>query len=128
AAMMCSIKLRSILLILALTLFSLTVIQAQEADQKAARAQELLKQAREALGGEANLKAIQSLSASGNFRGTVMGRGVEGNFKLDLLLPDKLMRTATMKMGPMEITRIETVNGNEAWTDLKREMGAMGEG
>lgn len=115
-------------LLLALVLLCTTFISlAQEAAQKAARAQEILSQARAALGGEAGLKAIQSLTASGNFRGSMMGRAIEGSFKLDLLLPDKLMRTVQVSFGPMQITRTETINGNEAWMDLKRDaaMGGM---
>jgi hypothetical protein len=114
-------------LLLALVLFCTSFIcLAQEAAQKAARAQEILSQARAALGGEAGLKAIQSLAASGSFRGSLMGRAIEGSFKLDLLLPDKLMRTVQVSFGPLQITRTETINGDEAWMDLKRDAAIMG--
>lgn len=91
-----------------------------------ARAQEVLKQAREALGGEANLAAVKSLQAQGNFKTTMGGREVQGDFKIELLMPDKFMRTARMAMGPMEVTRIEAVNGDVVWTDMKRTMSAAG--
>src|SRR5262249_49048323 len=96
------------------------------------RAQEILKQAREALGGEANLTALKSLQAQGNFKGAMLGRAVQGNFKVELLMPDKFMRTATVSMGPMEMTRAEIINGDQTWFDMKRSMsasaGSMGGG
>ena len=95
-------------------------------DAAQARAQEILKQAREALGGEANLRAIQSLAANGNFKATFMGRPAQGDFKIELLAPNKFMRTATASMGPMQIIRTETVNGDLAWTETKSEMGSTG--
>ncbi len=96
------------------------------AEAAKSRAHEVLKQAREALGGEANLAAIKSLQANGDFKTLQAGREVKGNFKIELLMPDKFMRTATMAMGPMEMTRIETINGAQVWTDMKRGMSAMG--
>jgi len=112
--------------LIALVLASgLTAIPAQETP-KAARALEILKQAREALGGEANLKAIRSLSASGKFNGAIGGRATKGDIDLDLLLPDKYMRTIKMSMGPANITRIEAVNGDQVWMDMKRGMGIGG--
>jgi hypothetical protein len=95
----------------------------------------VLDQARAALGGEAALKAIQSLSGSGSF---IIGTGehrASGQLKLDLLLPDMFMRT--MKWTPMQtvqITTTEAVNGTKVWTDSKTSQngspggGAMGGG
>jgi hypothetical protein len=115
---------RLFLLALILT-FGLTLILAQD-NQQAARAQEILKQALEALGGEANLKAVRSLSASGKFSGAMGGRLMEGELNLDLLLPDKYLRTIKLSMGPMNITRIEAVNGEQVWMDMKRGAGIGG--
>lgn len=113
------------LAMLALILLAASVvIRSQETDQKAARAQEILKQTRAALGGEANLKTIQSLLASGSFRGSMMGRAFEGEFRLELLLPDKLLRT--IQVGGGMVTRIDAVNGPEVWSDMKQNMGMMG--
>ncbi len=121
---------RSIISTLTLTLFlsALAFAQAQPGAAEAAssRAQEVLKQAREALGGEANLAAIKSLQANGDFKTLQAGREVKGNFKIELLMPDKFMRTTTMAMGPMEMTSIQAINGDQAWTDMKRSMSAMG--
>lgn len=103
--------------------FSLS-IQAQEAN--AAKAQELLKHAREALGGEANLKGIQSLSVEGKFKNAMMGQLMQGDLKIELMMPDKYLRTATMNMG---MTLLQCVNGEHVWTDRKMpDMSAMGGG
>src|SRR5437867_12468344 len=88
---------RLILVVLAmLTVWQTDLLAQQPADPAAAqaRAQEILKQAREALGGEANLRAIQSLAANGNFKATIMGRSAQGDFKIELLMPDKFIRLA----------------------------------
>lgn len=103
---------------------------AQETNPEAAktRAQEVLKQAREALGGQANLAAIKSLQVQGDFKGMRFGRPSQGDFKVELLLPDKFMRTAKSSMGPMEVTMIQTVNGVDAWFDMKQSMSMAGGG
>ncbi len=99
-----------------------------DAEAAKARAQAVLKQAREALGGEANLAAVKSLQANGDFKTAMGGREVQGDFKVELLMPDKFMRTATMAMGQMQMTRIEAVNGDVVWTDMKRSMSPTGAG
>lgn len=96
--------------------------------QRVAHAEAVLKQAREALGGEANLKAVQSLSLSGVVKSAMMGRPTEGSLKADLLLPDKFLRSVTTSMGPMEIMRTEGVNSEEAWMDMKSSSSGGGGG
>src|SRR5258708_38359792 len=69
----------------------------------AARGQQVLAQARAALGGEAKLKAVQSLSATGSFRqvvrgATPQGNMVEGEVQLDFLAPDKFKRVQTTEV------------------------------
>lgn len=95
-------------------------------DANVVKAQELLKQAREAIGGEANLKAIQSLVIEGKFKNTMMGRLMQGDLKIEMMMPDKYLRTASMDMG---MTLIQCVNGEQVWTDRKiPDMSAMGGG
>lgn len=108
----------TLLLIIGLSLT--TVAQTQPIDPETAksRAREIINQCREALGGTATLSAIKSLQANGNFRGAIAGREVQGDFKIELLMPDKFLRTTTMNMGSMVITRIEAVNGDQAWMDM----------
>jgi hypothetical protein len=95
-------------------------------DPNATKAQELLKQAREAIGGEANLKAIQSLIVEGKFKNAMMGQLMQGDLKIEMMMPDKYLRTATMNMG---MTLLQCVNGEQVWTDRKMpDMSAMGGG
>ena len=97
-------------------------------DEKA-RAEELLARARAALGGEAKLKAVQSLTASGQLRqviGTDDGQEqIQGDIQFDLLLPDKYKRTETTSMGDglAEITRVAGFNGDQAFVDAHASGG-----
>jgi hypothetical protein len=91
-----------------------------------ARAREVLKQAREALGDADKLAALKSLQIQGDFKGMRAGRPSQGDFKIELLLPDKFMRTARTSMGPMEMTMIQAVNGPDAWFDMKQSMSMGG--
>jgi hypothetical protein len=96
---------------------------AQEAAQ---RAQQLLAQARAAIGG-GRLAALQSLSVAGDYRRTMGDREMTGEIQLDLLLPDKMMRTETMSPMPsMEITRIEAMSGDKVWFDQQSSGGGGG--
>jgi hypothetical protein len=117
-------------LTLILSAFAFAQDQPSNAEAAKARAQEVLKQAREALGGEANLAAVKSLQAQGKFKTAMAGREVQGDLKIELLMPDKFMRTTTTTLGPAQITRVEAINGDQAWVDTKRSMspavGMMG--
>lgn len=98
-----------------------TNAQAQDA---AGKAQEVLAQARAALGGE-KLKALQSLSVEGNYRRT-FGQGMEmsGDVTIEMIAPDKWLKTETMSlMGSMEITRMEALNGDKVWEDQQQHGG-----
>ena len=95
------------------------------AQDLASKAQQLLNQARAAVGGE-KLKSISTLSVSGSYRRILGEREMSGEIQLDLILPDKMMRTETMSPVPsVEITRIETINGDKVWTD-QRSSGTGG--
>ncbi|HEX4946600.1 MAG TPA: hypothetical protein VFZ34_08060, partial [Blastocatellia bacterium] len=76
-------------LCLCFLLAGVAAVQAQDAN--VTKAQELVRQAREAIGGEANLKAIQSVIVEGKFKSVMMGRPAEGNLKIEMLLPDKYL-------------------------------------
>lgn len=93
-----------------------------------ARAETVLKQTREALGGESNLAAIKSLAINGEFRALVSGREVKGDLKIEILLPDKYQRTIKTNMGPMWLIRVDTANGALAWRETKREAAMVGGG
>ncbi|HKX28688.1 MAG TPA: hypothetical protein VJ302_13400 [Blastocatellia bacterium] len=81
------------------------------------RAQEILKQGRESIGGESVLTEIRSLSAGGNVRVVSGNREIRGELKLKLLLPDRFMRTMSLTLGSKEITATEIVNGDRVQAD-----------
>ncbi len=94
--------------------------------QDASRAQEVLAQARAALGGEAQLKAIQSLSISGSIR-RMMGMGqLEGDLSIDLQLPDKYRKSETFSPTlETYATTIQIVNGAEVALDSESSGSGM---
>jgi hypothetical protein len=95
----------------------------------AARAQEVLSQARNALGGEAKIKAVQSLAASGKFRRILGPQAPEmsGDFEMEFLFPDKFKRTENMTImgGAAQVTRIEGFNGEQMFQDSSSSGGGM---
>jgi hypothetical protein len=98
-------------------------VNAQDA---VAKAQQLISQARVALGGD-KLKSLQSLSVTGNYRRTLGQMEMSGETSFDLLLPDKMMKTETMNPMPgLEITRIEAINGDSVWEDQQQHGGGGG--
>jgi hypothetical protein len=95
-------------------------VSAQDA---AAKAQQLIAQARAALGGD----KLKSLSVTGNYRRTFGQMEMSGEVSYDLLLPDKMMKTETMSPAPsLEITRVETLNGDDVWEDQQQHGGGGG--
>ncbi|MFN0112881.1 MAG: hypothetical protein ACKVZH_28815 [Blastocatellia bacterium] len=89
-------------------------VSAQDAANKA---EQILAAARTAIGGE-KLESLQSLSIEGDFRRTMGPMEMSGTAVVDMLMPDKVLRTETMvMMGNMEITRIEALNGDKVWED-----------
>jgi hypothetical protein len=95
-------------------------VSAQDA---AAKAQQLIAQARAALGGD----KLKSLSVTGNYRRTFGQMEMTGEVSYDLLLPDKMMKTETMSPAPsLEITRVETINGDDVWEDQQQRGGGGG--
>jgi hypothetical protein len=95
-------------------------VSAQDA---AAKAQQLTREARAALGGD----KLKSLSATGNYRRTFGQMEMSGEVSYDLLLPDKMMKTETMSPAPsLEITRVETLNGDDVWEDQQQRGGGGG--
>jgi len=68
------------------------------------KAEQLLAQARQALGGEKNLSKVQGLTCTGTYERTTGDRQLNGELTIDLQLPDKMMRTETMNpMGDMTV-------------------------
>jgi hypothetical protein len=113
-------RLLTLALALALTTTSLLLAQqhASAQDDMAAKAQTVLAQARAALGSEAKLKTLQSLTINGKIRRLMGEREMEGELQFDILLPDKLMKSETLSpMHGVEISRTEVLNGTEIWSE-----------
>jgi hypothetical protein len=93
------------------------------AQDAATRAQQLINQGRAALGGD----KLKSLSVTGNYRRRFGQMEMSGEVIYDLLLPDKMMKTETMNPAPgIEITRLETINGDDVWEDQQQHGGGGG--
>ncbi len=94
-----------------------------DAQDAVAKAQQLVNQARAALGGD----KLKSLSVTGNYRRAMGQAEMSGEVSYDLALPDKMMKTETMSPIPsIEVTRIETINGDDVWEDQQQNGGGGG--
>jgi hypothetical protein len=81
------------------------------------RAQEVLKQAREAIGGEEQLQKVQGLHINGQYRRTFGDRQMEGDREISILLPNKYLVEDAMNAGGHSIAMTNTrgLNGDRAW-------------
>ena len=78
------------------------------------KAEQLLAQARQALGGEKNLNTVQGLTCTGTYERTMGDRQLSGELTIDLQLPDKMLRTETMNpMGDMTVIVEQGINGEK---------------
>ena len=90
------------------------------------KAQDVIKQARAALGGEAALAKVQSLTVTGSARRTFGEREVTADVTLDVLFPDKYKRTEDVGIqGGPSFTRVSAVNGGEVWDDSTNRGGGF---
>jgi hypothetical protein len=106
--------------ILIITAAMADIFPGASAQDAVAKAQQLIAQARAALGGD----KLKSLSVTGNYRRTFGQMEMTGEVSYDLLLPDKMMKTETMSPAPsIEITRVETLNGDDVWEDQQQQGG-----
>lgn len=82
------------------------------------RAQEVLKQAREAIGGEEQLQKLQGLHINGQYRRTFGDRQMEGDREISILLPNKYLVEDAMNAGGHSISMTNTrgLNGDRAWS------------
>ena len=78
------------------------------------KAEQLMAQARAALGGEKNLTRVRGLTATGTYQRTMPDRQLSGEVTIDVQLPDKLLRTESMNpMGDMTIVTGQGLNGEK---------------
>ncbi len=89
------------------------------------KAADVMKQAREALGGN-KLAQVKALSLEGPFAREMGNRQVQGTLALTLQLPDRMHRTEdTEMMGGMSIERTSVLAGTTSWEDMQNR-GGMG--
>ncbi len=106
-----------------LTFDPLPKLAVQDEAKKAARAQELLTQARAAIGSD----KVKSLSIAGTQRQKVGENETGGDLELELLLPDKFLKSSVISpIANIEITRREVLNGETVWTDTQNNAPAGG--
>src|SRR5258705_9973774 len=78
------------------------------------KAEQVLAQARAALGGDKNLNQVQGLSAAGTYQREMGDRQLNGEITIDLQLPDKMLRTESMRpMGDATIEMLQGINGDQ---------------
>ena len=91
------------------------------------RAQEVLKQAREAIGGEEQLQKVQGLRINGQYRRTFGDRQMEGDREISILLPNKYLVEDAMSAGghSLAMTNTRGLNGDRAWSANSGGGGGM---
>ena len=78
------------------------------------KSEQFLAQARAALGGDTNLNRVHGLTATGTFQREMGDRQLSGEIAIDLQLPDKMLRTESMRpMGDATIEMLQGVNGDQ---------------
>jgi hypothetical protein len=109
-------------------LIALSIAAPALAQNNDAKATEILNQARAAMGDEAKLKALQSLSFSGSSRRVFGEREINSEIEFELLLPDKIKRTTITSMFGGETTSTAVINGDQIWFDVDSNMPQGGPG
>jgi hypothetical protein len=99
-----------------LAVFTCNALAKENGD--AARAAELIKQSRAAIGGEVKIASIQSLTLKGNFRRVMQEREISGEREFNFLLPDKFMKSDTIIVhgSSASISTYRTLNGSQSWS------------
>ena len=92
-----------------------------------AKGEELLAQARAALGGEKSLNKVQGLTAAGAYQREMGDRQLTGEITIDLQLPDKMLRTESMRpTGDATIEMLQGVNGEQVLRHSRTIGGGAG--
>lgn len=91
------------------------------------RAQEVLKQAREAIGGEEQLQKIQGLHINGQYRRVFGDRQLGGDREISIQLPNKYLVEDATNAGGLATSMINTrgLNGDQAWITNSGGGGGM---
>ena len=82
------------------------------------RAEEVLKQAREAIGGEEKLQKVQGLLISGTYRRVFGDRQMGGDREISISLPNRYLVEDAMNAGGHNLAMVNTrgLNGERAWS------------
>jgi len=109
-----------------LTLLALFLLCAPAAFADA-RADEILKQARKAIGGEEQLQKIQGLHVNGQYRRVFGDRQLGGDREISIELPNKFLVEDAMNAGGLATSMINTrgLNGDRAWNGNSGGGGGM---
>jgi hypothetical protein len=91
------------------------------------RALEVLRQAREAIGGDEQLQKIQGLHINGQYRRVFGERQMGGDREISILLPNKYLVEDAMNAGGLSTAMINTrgLNGERAWSGSSGGGGGM---
>ena len=100
-----------------LTILLLSVLFAPSALANDARADEILKQARAAIGGE-RLEKLEALYINGQYRRVFGDRQMAGDREISIALPNKYLVEDSMNPGGLSTAMINTrgLNGERAWS------------
>ena len=118
-------KKRTLAVSLVLTFSALINAAAAGAD---ARAEETLKQARAAIGGDDKVRSVQSMTALGKFRRSFGDRETSGEREISFQLPDKYVSTETFAVGGLNtaVTSSKVLDGERAQMAGRGQMIVMG--
>jgi hypothetical protein len=110
-----------------LSLLALVLFCAPAAFADDARAQEILKQARQAIGGEEQLQKVQGLQIHGQYRRVIGDRQMSGDRDISISLPNKYLVEDAMNAGGLSTAIINTraLNGERTWSGNSGGGGAM---
>ena len=103
-------------------LFSTSVALADDS-----RALEILKQAREAIGGEQRLKSLEGLYINGKYRRVFGEREMGGDREISIALPNKYLIEDALNAGGLSvaITTTRGLNGDHVWSGTSGGGGGM---
>ena len=91
------------------------------------RADEVLKQAREAIGGAEQLQKLQGLQVNGQYRRVFGERQMGGDREISISMPNKYLVEDAMNAGGLATSMINTrgLNGERAWSGSSGGGGGM---
>lgn len=91
------------------------------------KGEQLLAQARAAIGGDQKLNKVLGLTAAGTFQRELGDRQLSGEITIDMQLPDKMLRTeSTRPMGDATIEMLQGINGDQLLRRSRTIGGAPG--